>query len=104
MTRLAHGRDSHAVADDTDDEAQGWPSRPGVSRHRPPLPGSLPVLSIAAVTTADQNPVPPQGVLPGQLGVILLGRVILGDIAATLADLAAREAILAEETRLEGGW
>jgi hypothetical protein len=61
------------------------------------------VLSIAAVTTGDQNPVLPQGVLPGQLGVILLGRVIMGDIAATLADLAAREAILVEETPA-GGW
>jgi hypothetical protein len=56
------------------------------------------VISIAAVTTGDQNPVPPQGVLPGQLGVILLGRVIMGDIAATLAALAARQAILVEET------
>ena len=63
----------------------------------------LPVLSIAAVTTGHQDPVPPQGVLPGQLGVILLGRVIMGDIAATLADLAAREAILTEETAA-GGW
>jgi len=61
------------------------------------------VLSIAAVTTGDQNPIPPQGVLPGQLGVILLGRVVMGDIAATLADLAAREAILAGETPA-GGW
>jgi len=55
------------------------------------------------VTIGDQNPVPPQGVLPGQLGVILLGRVIMGDIAATVADLAVREAILVDETSA-GGW
>jgi hypothetical protein len=35
--------------------------------------------------------------------VILLGRVIMGDIAATLADLASREAVIAEETPAGSG-
>lgn len=35
--------------------------------------------------------------------MILLGRVIMGDIAATLADLASRQAIIVEEASA-GGW
>ena len=35
-------------------------------------------------------PVPPAGLRPGQLSLLLLGRVIIGDIAVTLADLAVR--------------
>jgi hypothetical protein len=35
--------------------------------------------------------------------VILLGRVIMGDVAATLVDLASRQAIIAEETPA-GSW
>jgi hypothetical protein len=42
-------------------------------------------------------------VLPGQVRVILLGRVIMGDIAATLADLASRQAVIAAETPA-GSW
>jgi hypothetical protein len=34
------------------------------------------------------KPVIPEGIRPGQLGVVMLGRVIMGDIAATAADLA----------------
>lgn len=71
--------------------------------HGTAWPGPLPVLSIAAVTTDHRRPIPPQGVLPGQLGVILLGRVIMGDIAATLADLASRQAITVRETPA-GSW
>jgi hypothetical protein len=33
---------------------------------------------------------PPEGLRPAQLGIVLLGRVILGHISATLADLAER--------------
>lgn len=33
---------------------------------------------------------PPADLRPAQLGVVLLGRVILGQIAATLVDLAQR--------------
>ena len=47
-------------------------------------------------------PVPPDGIRPGQLGVVLLGRVIIGDIAATLVDLSAR-GMLAVEEHDEGG-
>jgi hypothetical protein len=46
--------------------------------------------SLALMTTDDQL-CPPAGILPGQLGIILLGRVVLGDIAATLTDLAQRQ-------------
>jgi hypothetical protein len=35
-------------------------------------------------------PVPPDGLRPGQVGLVCVGRVILGDVAATLADLAIR--------------
>jgi len=45
---------------------------------------------------------PPLGVLPGQLGVILIGRVIMGDIAATVVDLALRQHIRVEEAPNEG--
>ena len=46
---------------------------------------------------------PPHGVLPGQLGVVLLGRVIMGDIATTMVDLAIRQHIHTEEAS-DGGW
>jgi hypothetical protein len=42
-------------------------------------------------------PAPPDGLRPGQLGVVLLRRVIIGDIAATLVDLADRELLTVEE-------
>jgi hypothetical protein len=32
----------------------------------------------------------PEGLRPGQLGVVMLGRVIMGDVAVTLVDLAQR--------------
>jgi hypothetical protein len=35
-------------------------------------------------------PAPPGGLRPGQIGLLMIGRVLLGDIAATLADLAVR--------------
>jgi hypothetical protein len=43
-------------------------------------------------------PRPPDGMRPGQLGVVILGRVIIGDIAVTLVDLAIRNLIQVEET------
>lgn len=51
-------------------------------------------------------PTPPDGIRPGQLGVVILGRVIIGDIAATMADLSVRGMLTVEE-RDEGdhpGW
>jgi hypothetical protein len=41
---------------------------------------------------------PPQGVQPGHVGLILLGRVIVGDISATMVDLALRQHIRVEES------
>ncbi len=50
-------------------------------------------------------PVPPDGIRPGQLGVVLLGRVIIGDIAATLIDLSARGMLAVEEYEGDqAGW
>jgi hypothetical protein len=50
----------------------------------------------------DLIPVPPERVRPGQLGAVMLGRVIIGDIAATLVDLSVRGR-LAVAVRDEGG-
>jgi len=47
-------------------------------------------------------PVPPDRVRPGQLGAVMLGRVIIGDIAATVVDLSAR-GLLAVEERNDSG-
>jgi hypothetical protein len=47
-------------------------------------------------------PAPPDGVHPGRLGAIVLGRVIIGDIAATLVDLATRELVRVEPTDGDG--
>jgi len=39
----------------------------------------------------------PDKLRPGQLGVVMLGRVIIGDIAVTLADLAVRQFLAVRE-------
>jgi hypothetical protein len=52
----------------------------------------------------QDTPLPPDGLRPGQLGVVLLGRVIVGDIAATLVDLAGREIVQVDEDQDEGTW
>jgi hypothetical protein len=44
------------------------------------------------------TPRPPDGLRPGQIGVVMIGRVIIGDIAATLADLSIRQLLQVEET------
>jgi hypothetical protein len=51
-------------------------------------------------------PVPPEGLRPGQLGVIAIGRVIIGDVAATLVDLALRGLLRIDEdtAAADGGW
>jgi hypothetical protein len=52
-----------------------------------------------------QPPAPPDNVRPGQLGVVLLRRVIIGDIAATLVDLSVRQLLRLEEPQDEpGSW
>lgn len=42
-------------------------------------------------------PRPPDKLRPGQLGVVMLGRVIIGDVAVTLADLAVRQFLAVQE-------
>ncbi len=52
-------------------------------------------------------PVPPDRLRPAQLGVVLVGRVIIGDIAATLTDLSVRgELIIEQQDERDGqaGW
>jgi len=52
-----------------------------------------------------QLPAPPDGIRPAQLGVVILRRVIIGDAAATLADLSIRRLVRVEEHDGEpGGW
>lgn len=48
-----------------------------------------------------QLPVPPDGMRPGHLGIIAVGRIILGDIAATAVDLALRGVLRIESA--DGG-
>ncbi len=53
----------------------------------------------------EQLPVPPDGVRVAQLGVVILRRVIIGDIASTLVDLSIRHLLRVEEHDGEaGGW
>jgi hypothetical protein len=47
-------------------------------------------------------PVSPDRIRPGQLGAVMLGSVIIGDVAATLVDLSVR-GMLAVEDRDDGG-
>ena len=42
-------------------------------------------------------PRPPDNIRPGQVGVVMLGRVIIGDIAVTLVDLAVRRFLAVQE-------
>jgi hypothetical protein len=50
-------------------------------------------------------PRPPDGIRPGQLGVFMLGRVIIGDVAATLVDLANRRLLdVQQPDGAETGW
>lgn len=42
-------------------------------------------------------PRPPDNVRPGQVGVVMLGRVIIGDVAVTLVDLAVRRFLSVQE-------
>jgi hypothetical protein len=56
-------------------------------------------------TAGAQLPAPPDGIRPGQLGVVTLRRVIIGDIAATLVDLSIRGLLRIEEHDGEpDGW
>jgi len=42
-------------------------------------------------------PRPPDNLRPGQVGVVLLGQVIIGDVAVTLVDLAVRRFLAVQE-------
>jgi hypothetical protein len=42
-------------------------------------------------------PQPPDNMRPGQAGVVMLGRVIIGDVAVTLVDLAVRRFLAVQE-------
>jgi hypothetical protein len=42
-------------------------------------------------------PRPPDNLRPGQAGVVMLGRVIIGDVAVTLVDLAVRRFLAVQE-------
>ena len=44
----------------------------------------------------------PQGLRPGMLGLLLVRRVIMGDIAATIVDLAEQGLVAVDET--DSGW
>ena len=53
------------------------------------------------MTAARMAGVPriPEGLRPGQMGVVVLGRVIMGDVAVTLVDLARRDRVDVTESR-----
>lgn len=46
----------------------------------------------------------PKGLKPGQISLVLLGRVVMGDIAVTLVDLAQRDLLGVEETDAGADW
>jgi hypothetical protein len=52
----------------------------------------------------DAIPSALEGLRAGQTGVVVLGRVIMGDIAVTLVDLIQRELLTVEETADGGDW
>jgi hypothetical protein len=52
----------------------------------------------------DGVPAALEGLRAGQTGVVVLGRVIMGDIAVTLVDLIQRELLTVEETADGGDW
>jgi hypothetical protein len=54
--------------------------------------------------SAGAVPAVPGGLRAGQLGVIVIGRVIMGDIAVTLADLAQRELLTIDEAGDDRDW
>ena len=64
----------------------------------------MPPYSARVSAQGQASVVPPGGLRPGQLGVVLLGRVIVGDVAATLVDLACREIVQVAEDHESGAW
>jgi hypothetical protein len=45
-----------------------------------------------------------KGLKPGEVSLVVLGRVVMGDIAVTLVDLAQRDLLRAEETDDDADW
>lgn len=54
-------------------------------------------VSVVDVVQAG-GPRPPAGLRPAQLGIVLVGRVVLGHVTATLVDLAQRGVLSLDET------
>jgi len=61
-------------------------------------------LRYARYVQAAELPAPPSGLRPGHIGLIAIGRVILGDIAATAVDLSLRGLLGIESTDAAGDW
>jgi hypothetical protein len=57
-----------------------------------------------AAMSATRIPAVPGGLRAGQLGVIVIGRVIMGDIAVTLVDLAQRKMLTLAGTGDDDDW
>lgn len=51
-----------------------------------------------------QIPAALKGLKPGEIGLVVLGRVVMGDIAVTLVDLAQRNLLRIEETDDRADW
>jgi hypothetical protein len=90
--------------------AHGWGSdsragiRPARADHRMPLAGWCRLAYVERVNTRIRTPASPDGLRPGQVGLVCAGRVILGDIAATLADLAIRRYLDLSQPPPGGDW
>lgn len=61
------------------------------------------LLSLASVATV-LIPASLKGLKPGEISLVVLGRVVMGDIAVTLVDLAQRDLLRAEETNDGADW
>lgn len=61
---------------------------------------SVLLVSVAAMLI----PAPPKGLKPGEVSLVVVGRVIMGDIAVTLVDLAQRDLLRAEEADDGADW
>src|SRR5262249_43495227 len=69
-------------------------------------PGSFPAFPCARPPyisgPTGRDPAPPGGLRPAQLGVVLVGRVLLGHVGATVVDLACRGCLTVEPLDEDG--
>lgn len=79
------------------------PIRSGRGCERKPQVNQVTGSFVIVCMDAVELPVPPGGVRPGHLGLIAVGRVLLGDIAATVVDLSLRGLMQIETTGSEAG-